>query len=122
MNYIAVASLSMSVIGLLMIYMAAKNIEPETVKIGEITGDLVGRTVATEGYIKSEKMHEDGHLFLTITDGKRNMQVPIFSSLMQHMDAGEFKQKARIKVTGLVDEYRGSLQVVPRKPEDIVLG
>ena len=122
MNYIAVASLSMSVIGLLMIYMAAKNIEPETVEIGEITGDLVGRTVATEGYIKSEKMHEDGHLFLTITDGKRNLQVPIFSSLMQHMDAGEFKQKARIRVTGLVDEYRGSLQVVPRKPGDIVLG
>lgn len=112
----------MSVVGLFLIYIAATGVEPENLEIGEITGDLVGRTITVEGYIRSEKMHENGHLFLTITDGKRNLQVPIFSSVMQHLEERNFKPKSGIRVTGVVDDYRGQLQVIPRKPNDIVLG
>ena len=122
MNYIVLMSLSASVVGLVLIYFAAANVEIETIEIGDVTQELVGRTVSTEGHIKSEKMHEDGHLFLTITDGKRSLQVPIFSGVMQHLDAGDFKPNTKIKVTGVVDDYRNQIQVVPRKPEDIVLG
>lgn len=121
MNYIVIGSLSMSVVGLFLIYIAALNVEPEVLEIGEITGEFVGRTVSTEGYIKSEKMHENGHLFLTISDGRKNIQVPIFSSVMHYLNREDFQQKAKIKVTGLVDDYRGNLQVIPRKPEDVIL-
>ena len=119
MNYTVAGSLSMSVIGLVLIYIAATNIEPDTLEIGEINAELVGKTVSTEGYIKSEKMNENGHLFITISDGNKNLQVPIFSSVMQHMEESDFKKGYKLKVTGLVDEYRGQLQIIPRKPEDI---
>lgn len=122
MNYLVLILIFTSLGGLFLIYFAALNIQPEEVKIGEISGELVGRKVSTSGYIKSEKLHEDGHLFLTITDGKRSVQVPIFSSLMQHLDQNDFKEKTRIRVTGVVDEYRSQLQIVPRKPQDVSVG
>lgn len=122
MNYIVVGSLAMSVAGLFLIYIAAANIEPEKLDIGSITGEFVGRTVTTEGYIKSEWVHKDGHLFLTVTDGKKDLQVPIFSNIMQYLNKKNFKQKLSIQVTGVVDEYRNQLQIIPRKPQDIVLG
>lgn len=122
MNYIVLGSLSMSVVGLLLIYIAAANVEPEVMELDEITGELVGRTVTTEGLIKSTRTHENGHLFLTIADGGKVLQVPIFSSVMQHLDERSFKSNLKMRVTGLVDEYRGQVQVVPRKPEDVILG
>jgi len=122
MNYIVVGSLAMSVAGLFLIYVAAANIEPENMELASITGDLVGRTVTTEGSIKSEWLHKDGHMFLTVTDGKKDIQVPVFSNVMQHLNENDFKPKTRIKVTGIVDDYKKQIQIVPRKPGDIDLG
>ena len=82
MNYIVIGSLAMSIIGLVLIYIAALNIEPEILEISEITGEFIGRTISTEGYITSERMHENGHLFLTISDGSKNIQVPIFANVI----------------------------------------
>ena len=122
MNYIVLASLSMSVVGLFLIYVAASNVEPQELEIGDVTGELIGRTITTHGYIKTEKMNENGHMFLTLTDGKKTLQVPIFSSVMQHLDENSFIRNSEIRVTGVVDDYRSQIQVIPRKPEDVVLG
>ena len=121
MNYIVLGSLSMSVVGLLMIYVAAANMEHEHFEIDGISSELVGRTISTEGYIKSKSSHENGHMFLTLTDGRSDLQVPVFSSVMQHLDYNKFKRNSKVQVTGTVDEYRGGLQVIPRSHSDIKL-
>lgn len=39
------------------------------------------------------------------------------------MTEEDFVKGSKISVAGLVDEYRGQLQVIPRKPDDLkILG
>ncbi|MEM5883088.1 MAG: OB-fold nucleic acid binding domain-containing protein [Candidatus Aenigmatarchaeota archaeon] len=77
----------------------------------------------TEGKIVYANFHPSGHLFLTITDGKKKLQVPLFSSFMEKLkeriSEEELKEGRTISITGIVSEYKGELQIIPRKVEDI---
>jgi DNA/RNA endonuclease YhcR with UshA esterase domain len=126
-NFLVLISFSTSIIGLILIYIAATNIKPVEIKITQINSDLIGRSVSTQGIIKEKELHSDGHMFLTISDGNSDIQVPIFSSLMkdlkdENLTEESFKINEKIFVIGLVDEYRGNLQILPRKTSDIKLG
>jgi DNA/RNA endonuclease YhcR with UshA esterase domain len=103
-----------------MIYFAASQTEPETINLEDLNQEFVGRTVAIEGQIKSKKVHEDGHIFLTISDGSKSVQTPIFSNVAQHLDSQDFAQGSKLRVVGLVDNYREQMQVIPRKPGDLI--
>ena len=122
MNIILAASSVTSVIGLVMIYFAATNIEPEFVELSDITSEHIGKVVTSSGVIKSKNVHQDGHIFITISDGKKNLQVPVFSNLAQYFSENNFQTKMELKVTGVVDDYRNQMQIIPRKPDDLVLG
>ena len=117
-----------SVVGLALIYIAARSIKPSSTPISGITFDMVGRSVKTTGYISYKSSHPNGHIFLTIADGDGSrIQVPLFAGFvssfernnMQHATADELRRGAVVEVEGLVGEYRGQLQVVPRKPDDL---
>lgn len=125
-NILIVICFTLSVTGLLLIYVAALNIKPMEMKISEINFELIGRSVTTSGNIIYKKEHTAGHLFLTISDGKSNIQVPLFAGFMTSLNSNginsnDFKVGRTISVSGLIDEYQGSLQIIPRKPEDIKL-
>jgi len=117
-----------SVIGLVLIYLAAIKIQPLETELGEIDSQLVGRAVKSSGYIAYKSANPAGHVFLTISSNKAKIQVPLFAGLMSKLiESGLSEEKlakgVKISVTGLVDEYRGSLQIVPRKVDDIkILG
>jgi len=126
-NFLVLISFLTSVIGLILIYIAALNIQPVEIEITQINSDLIGRTVSTRGIITQKKLHSDGHMFLVISDDESDIQVPIFSSLMnnlkkENITESDFKINEIISVTGLVDEYRGQLQILPRKTSDIKIG
>jgi DNA/RNA endonuclease YhcR with UshA esterase domain len=126
-NFLTLICLLTSVVGLILIYIAAINIEPVEIKINQITTDLIGRSVSTQGIIKEKKLNPDGHMFLVISDDNSDIQVPIFSSLMkdlknENLTEDDFEVDKKISVTGLVDEYKGNLQILPRKTSDIKLG
>jgi len=126
-NFLVLISFLTSVIGLILIYIAAINIQPVEIKISQINSDLIGRSVSTQGTITQKKLHSDGHMFLVISDDESDIQVPIFSSMMndlkkENITESDFKIDEIISVTGLVDEYRGQLQILPRKTSDIKLG
>jgi len=115
-----------SIVGLFLIYIAASSIQPKIMPLKEITHEYIGRSVTTSGYILYKRTHPSGHLFLTIaddTDGSK-LETPLFSGFMNslkdiNIDKNDFKIGRTIVVTGIVDEYRGNLQVTPRKPSDI---
>lgn len=127
-NLLLIICLLSSVFGLVLIYVAATKIQPLEMELGEIDSELIGRTVKISGYIVYKNSNPAGHVFLTVSSGKAKIQVPLFAGLMNKLiDNGlpeeKFEKGTRISVTGLVDEYRGSLQIVPRKVEDIeILG
>jgi len=116
-----------SVIGLVLIYIAAINLQPVEIKISQISSDLIGRSISTRGIITQKRLHSAGHMFLVISNDNSEIQVPIFSSLMndlkkENITESDFKINETISVTGLVDEYMGQLQILPRKTSDIKLG
>jgi DNA/RNA endonuclease YhcR with UshA esterase domain len=126
-NFLTLICFLTSIVGLILIYIAAINIRPVETKISQITTDLIGRSVSTQGIIKEKRLHTDGHMFLVISDGNSDIQVPIFSSLMkdlkdENLTEEDFQVDEKIYVTGLVDEYNSNLQVLPRKTSDIKLG
>lgn len=121
-------SLVCSVVGLILIYIAALNLQPRQIKISDITAELVGRSVSTSGKIVYKRSHVAGHLFLTISDNDAKIQVPLFAGFMNSLsEVGltekDFKVGDKVSVSGLIDEYRGQLQIIPRKVDDIrILG
>ena len=123
-NYILIISLVSSIIGLILIYVAAISIEPVKVKIIDITPELIGRTVTTTGNIIKRNIHPAGHLFLTISDGNADIDVPLFASFMKSfhdvgIDEKDFVTGEKLGVTGLLGEFKGQLQIQPRKVSDV---
>lgn len=125
LTYVCLAS---SIVGLILIYFAARSIQAAPMPISEINFEMVGRSVKTTGFISHRSNHQNGHIFLTIEDGyDSRIQVPLFSGFVNSFE-GNNKQRATtdelgygslIEVEGLVGEYRGQLQIVPRKPDDL---
>lgn len=123
-NILILICLLSSVAGLILIYLAATKIEPVPVKIEEIDSQLTGRVVTVKGYIVYKNNHPAGHIFLTVSYNNTKIQVPLFAGFVSKLSENDFpvddlKKGAKIMVTGLVDEYKGQLQVIPRKPTDI---
>ena len=126
-NILVLISFFTSALGLILIYIAAVNIKPVEIKVSQINSDLIGRTVSTQGIITQKRLHSEGHMFLMISDGESDIQIPIFSSLMNDLEKEnitelDFKINETILVSGLVDEYRGQLQILARKTSDIKIG
>jgi len=115
-----------SFLGLILIYIAAINLQPVKIEISKISPEIIGRMVLISGKITQKTPNPAGHLFLVISDNKSNIQVPIFVSLMNdlkknNITENDFKINKIITINGLVGEYRGQLQVLPRKASDINL-
>lgn len=116
-------SLLLSFVGLSLIYFAAVNVKPKEIDLNEINFELVGRSVTTVGEIVYKKEHPAGHIFLSLAKENTRVQVPIFAGLRNELEKEfnltELKEGRKLRVTGLVGEYRGQLQIIPRKCEDL---
>ena len=127
-NLLLILSLSTSLIGLVLIYIASANLEPQKISISDITADLEGRRISTSGYIVAKTANPNGHLFLTISDNKTKIEVPLFSDLMNSLEQSgitknDFHLHGQISVQGTLENYKGNLQIVPKKPNDVkILG
>jgi len=123
-NFLVLVCFLTSFIGLILIYIAAINLEPKQIKLKDITPELVGRSVLTTGEIVYKKSHVAGHLFLTISDEDTKIQVPLFAGFMNtlkevDLTEDDFELGTKISVSGLIDEYQGQLQITPRRKDDI---
>jgi DNA/RNA endonuclease YhcR with UshA esterase domain len=119
-----VACILISLAGLILIYFSALAISPLETKIGKIDSSYVGKLVSTTGKISYVRTHSAGHVFLILTDGSSRIEVPIFSSLMNQLKVKgitqyDFKKGMNVRITGIVGEYKGELQIIPRKASDV---
>jgi DNA/RNA endonuclease YhcR with UshA esterase domain len=120
---IIILSLVCSIAGLVLIYISSLYIEPTKLKVSDITPELVGRFVVTNGKISSKKTTDAGHVFLTVSDNKSSIQVPLFANFMNSLkDNGLSENKIKVgyevSISGLLEEYNGQLQIIPRKITD----
>ncbi|MEM5836287.1 MAG: exodeoxyribonuclease VII large subunit [Candidatus Aenigmatarchaeota archaeon] len=113
-----------SLVGLVFIYFSSLAISPVEIKISRIDSSLIGRLVSTTGKISYVRTHSAGHIFLTLVDENSRIEVPIFSSLASKLNSNgitqyDLKKGKTVRITGIIGEYKGQLQIVPRKPTDI---
>lgn len=123
-NYLLVTSIFTSLLGLVLIYVASVNIEPHRTAIGDITADMEGRKVSIAGRLIEKQEHKNGHLFLTIADDKAKLQVPLFADFMKGLNQigitkDDFRLDGNISVRGVLENYKGTLQIVPKGLDDV---
>ena len=118
-------SLISSIFGLTLIYFSAISIRPIKIELNEINFDLIGKSVRTSGFIIDSYYSRKGNLFLLISDknNRTKIQVPLFSNFLKYLNYSvrDFKIGRKILVSGTVSEYRGILQIIPRKIKDVML-
>jgi DNA/RNA endonuclease YhcR with UshA esterase domain len=105
-----------AVLGLVMIYAGVRLSEPERVETQNLTSGMVGSQVLLSGRVMDLYEHPDGHLFLLVGEENRTVSVPLFSSLRRGM---RVEMLDWVEVRGRVKEWKGELEVVPGRPEDV---
>jgi RecJ-like exonuclease len=119
MDRLVACAAAASLAGIFLIYFFSLGFEPDDLDISEINDKMKGKTVRIEGTAKSVKPHDDGHVFVTVSDGRSEIQVPIFSDVAK--DAPKIEVGDSIRVTGYIDVYKGRPQIVPKSARNIEL-
>jgi len=101
----------LAVIGLVGIYFAVMNIKPIELKIESIEDSMNGRLVKISGRIDNIKKSRTGNFYWTVNDGS-NITVPILDNKFKSLDV---KSGDMIEIVGLVTEYNGELEVMPKE-------
>lgn len=109
---LAKIALACTLIGMSLIYIVANFIGPAQVEISSITRDDVGKQVSVNGTVVSSSSNQNGDLFMTLSDGRTNITVVMFSR-----DADNFKPRAgeKINVVGQINEYKNVLEIIAKK-------
>lgn len=112
---------SLSVIGLALIYISAEKTAFKTLQIGEIDNTMVGSYVETSGYVESSKF-SDSAIFVKLSDGYKSVDVVVFADLKKALGGDAeafFAEGSVISVRGVIDEYKGVIQIIPNRVSDI---
>ncbi len=115
-------SFLVSTFGLLLLFYVSANLLPPLMKISDIEYDNTGSKVMVKGEITSFKFSEKGHVFLKVSDGTGEISVVMFKNLVEKLGEEKIKDIKKgnaIEIAGTVEEYRGSLEIVPGAVEDV---
>lgn len=110
--------LTFSIIGIFLLLYLAKSKEVESIPIERIDSSYIGKTITTTGKVTSIT-YTKGHIFLTLYD-KKSINVAIFSNVAKFLEKYP-KKGDNLIITGVVSEYNGKLQIIPRKPKDVII-
>ncbi len=90
--------------------------EPVAMPTGQITASLSGQIVRITGIVNGLDELPGGHLFMEVTDGSGLVRVLVWTDTREllQLKGIELKEKDRVTVTGLVQVYRGVVEIVPR--------
>ncbi|MDR3596798.1 OB-fold nucleic acid binding domain-containing protein [Clostridium sp.] len=85
----------------------------------KITKDNIGKEIILKGKVISKYNQATGDIFLTISDSNSNeeVSVPIFSKLSY--DSENMPTNSIVSIKGKISEYKGKIEVIPEKSEDI---
>jgi DNA/RNA endonuclease YhcR with UshA esterase domain len=110
--------------GIIGLYFYAVLIEAKTVPIADLGSGHIGSIVETEGHIKEVNAWQDGDLQFVLVDydSGKSIDVNIDSDAAENLPHQEkLIPGAKIKVSGLVEDYKGNLLINVRSSEGIKL-
>ena len=100
-----------SIIGLLILYIGTLAFEPEQIQIEEIDENYIGKLVQIKGKVTQIREFESS--FLIQVDG-----ISVFS---YKKITPEIRKGDLVQVIGQVQEYKGELEIVPRRQGDLIV-
>ena len=110
-----------SLVGLFLIYYISDITLPKEMEIESINPSEVGNFVSTKGTIVSRTLTKTGHLFLTLQGDEGKIDVVMFSTFLtkEKVDPAKLKKGTTLSINGMLEEYKGELQIVPKKAADV---
>jgi DNA/RNA endonuclease YhcR with UshA esterase domain len=110
--------------GIFGIYAYAVLIEAKTASIADLSSKDLGSLVEVEGHIKEVSMWKEGDLNLVLVDYESGKTIDIIveSEAVKNLEHQEkLIPGAKVKVNGLVEDYKGYLQINVRSSEGVTL-
>ncbi|MFO7872175.1 MAG: hypothetical protein R6U26_00860 [Candidatus Undinarchaeales archaeon] len=108
---ILIISVFGSLIGIFILYFGVSLIEPELVALNKIDSEHIDEYVKIEGRVESIRKFGDSVLIQFETT-----DIVVFTP---EEFASEVYTGAFISVKGIVKEYKGELEVVPNRPDEV---
>lgn len=111
-----------SIAGLIALYLITINIAPLDVKIGEVTGMLIGNIINVRGTVTDFYEHEDGHYFFRIRDDTGSLRVVMWDDIVKQLSLGgidvdEIGNGVMMDITGTLEIYKGDLELIPLRSQ-----
>ena len=116
-NQIAFLSLFLCVVGLMVLFFLASQIEPKEIKISKITEQELGSFVKVSGEIKSISVH-NGNIFFDLCERSACIKTVFFIDFAVELKQNSFnpyllKEGEKLQISGTVEEYSGELEIIP---------
>ena len=111
-----------SVLSIIALYFAAFSMGSESVKVGEITGNLAGMVVNVSGQASEIYIHKNGHVFFNLREGKDKVRVVVWESDVERLaysgvNIMQLRNGDRIQIVGTVEIYQGEPEIVPLRAQ-----
>lgn len=100
-------------IGIVAIYIIVSHADFAGVKIGSITGDMIGIPVNITGTVNDIYRHKDGHIFFTLSDGRDEIRIVIWKDTTKRMNF-TLKENMDVNVIGNVEVYKGEPEIITK--------
>jgi len=104
-------AVSTSVIGIIILWFACAHHDPPVFALEDVTDELMGKVVTLNGTLESVKVYDT-----VVIANFVGSEIILFgfTSNMPAIGVGDF-----VIVTGEITEYKGDLEIVPNKLEDV---
>ena len=118
-KFLIKASFLMAVVGIVLLFIFAQNLEPLEAEIKNIDDSYVGKSVKVEGIIDYIGYGKDKEtLFLTVSDENKDIKMIMFKKDLKNME-GNLTSNDKIIIVGEVALYNGDLEIIARSIEKV---
>ena len=113
-----------ALVGLIGMIISAGSITPREVKIKEINKGMIDEKITVTGFVEDIKKSKTGRAsFITLNDGTGRITIVIFESVKNEIERSnlnmEMLKYKKIKITGRVSEYKGSMEIILEEPQNL---
>ena len=114
-NAIIFALLILTVAGLSLIYYSISLTESAETEIANLENFPKGSLVKIAGEISKLSKSKTGNIYWTVDDGTGSITIPLLGSIADVYR--DITKNSLVSVTGLVSEYNGELEIMPKEIE-----
>lgn len=122
-NKLLILVITISLVGVLSLFLYSTTIEPMSVSIGEINESLVGNIVKTSGMITYTRTLSDNSLSIRTSNVTSQASILIYvpNDVYDSWTGGNLTPGTQIEVQGEVELYGGSLEISVSSIEDLII-